>query len=534
VAKKRDKARRRRTQTPISGHKRDRKKLVTPMNALPNMRPTDWVADLLPELLWVAAMLREYDEPVAAWNVLEALEPFVDEPWALDGHMSAFALVPEDRRPEALEALDERGVPALPDSFGHALSLYPDCPAAWLYARWSTRNTPDIDHGIGYLKGLVADNFAWRTEPATRLRLVTIGRLVHHSRIRVSPDWLETSYIPRYPGGLTDDERRAAESEIRAMYGALHAASDMHEDTEWSRYFWRQSYRVSVCELPGSQLVAADDPETDTSDEPGPTIADLWTTFRDAAEALTRELADAQQRVEIDLYAPEATEVKLGLASRQVRLLRVLLSDPHLWAAANGAHILRALVDTLITTSWLLLKNESELYLRFRTFGLGRLKLFKLHFEDYFDQHENPSQEQLEFVESLDEEVNFELLEMFTDIDLGGNFSGVSIRDMAKEAGIDQYYNLGYQPYSSEAHGDWVSLRRSDLTHCRNPLHRFHRLARFNAEPSPGSFEMIDAAIGVVTKSVSEVFSDLGVDVTGAFDRFRAAIFEEKDAAPTS
>jgi hypothetical protein len=534
VAKKRDKGRRRRTQTPLAQHKRQRKKLITPMNALPNMRPIDWVADRLPELLWVAAMLHEYSEPAAAWRVLEALEPFAEEPWTLDGHVSAFALVPDERRAEALDALADADVPALPDSLGHALSLYPECPAAWLYARWSESNATDIERGVRYLKGVVADNFGSRTEPATRLRLVALGRLVHHRRISVTKEWLDTSHIPLYPGGLTDDQRRAAESEIRAMYGALRAASDGEEATGWARYFWRQSYRISVCDLPGLEIPHAGDPANSDSEQPRATVAELRSTLVGAGETLSRELAEAQQRVDVDLYAPDAAEVKLGLASRQVRVLCLLLSDPHLWAAAAGAHVLRALVDTLITTIWLLQKDDPELYLRFRAFGLGRLKLFKLHLEDYLDQHEDPSQEQLDFVEALEEEVNFEILEMFTDIDLGGSFAGISIREMAKEADLSEYYNLAYQPYSSEAHGDWISLRRNDLVHCRNPLHRFHRVGRFDAGSGRVSLEAIQVAVDIVERTVSAVFDDLGVDVGDAFARFRTAVFAEEDAAPVS
>ena len=68
---------RKRHHTPLKRHKRERKKLIAPFNELPNLRPTNWVADSLPELLWAAAMLCEYERPAPAWAVLEALDPFV-------------------------------------------------------------------------------------------------------------------------------------------------------------------------------------------------------------------------------------------------------------------------------------------------------------------------------------------------------------------------------------------------------------------------------------------------------------------------
>ena len=66
---------------------------------------------------------------------------------------------------------------------------------------------------------------------------------------------------------------------------------------------------------------------------------------------------------------------------------------------------------------------------------------------------------------------------------------------------------------------------------CRNSLHRFHWLARFDAAPPLITLEVIDLAVEVTAKTVSAVFADLGVDVTAVFDRFREAIFEEKAAS---
>jgi len=56
-------------------------------------------------LLFAAAMLDSYGgNPKPVWAFLEALDPFVEEPKLVDGHMSSFQLVPSEQRDEARAA----------------------------------------------------------------------------------------------------------------------------------------------------------------------------------------------------------------------------------------------------------------------------------------------------------------------------------------------------------------------------------------------------------------------------------------------
>ena len=306
----------------------------------------------------------------------------------VDGHVSSFELVPPDRRSEARLALSEPDVPPLPEAFNHALALYPDCPAAWLIEDWATRTHADAVVGTDYFKRLVREHYDSKSVPSTRLRLVPLGRFVRAGRIRVPSDFLETSLVPHYPGTLTDDERSAAESEIRAMYLSLRAIDLSSQDAvdpadAWPAYFWRQNFRISACDttlLSSVAVPAGEQPDSDEAADDGEpevsSVADLRDQLVEAGNQLAEALRNAQARLEIDLYAPEPDEVKLGLASRQVRLLRLVLSDPHLWDAAAGAHVLRSLVEGLITTTWLVQRDDSALYEQLRQYGLGKLKLF--------------------------------------------------------------------------------------------------------------------------------------------------------------
>ena len=47
----------------INEHKRDRKKLVAPLNKLP-IDQINWPRDILPEFLWIEYLRQTYDEEV--------------------------------------------------------------------------------------------------------------------------------------------------------------------------------------------------------------------------------------------------------------------------------------------------------------------------------------------------------------------------------------------------------------------------------------------------------------------------------------
>lgn len=97
---------------------------------------------------------------------------------------------------------------------------------------------------------------------------------------------------------------------------------------------------------------------------------------------------------------------------------------------------------------------------------------------------------------------------------------------MAIQADLKPYYDLAYQPYSSESHGDWVSMRRSDLKPCANPLHRYHRIGRFDGTATSLDIEVIEAALEVAQMTVSVVFESYAISVDDVFDDFAASTFE--------
>jgi hypothetical protein len=546
-----------RSSSRLSEHERKGKKLTPPLLALPGgVYLTDWPVDHLPELLWIAAMQHEYEHPTTSANaVLDVLDRFVDGDDIVDGRISSFAFVPESRRADARAALRraarDETAPALPDDLGHALTLYPECPALWLYADWQQQHHADPERGTGLLRRLLEANFSSGSESATHLRAVPLGRWAYHGKFRATKEVFDQMLWPRYPGGLDEDERNAAQAEMRAMYGALAnpglGAGGEREPT-WAAYFWRQSYRVSACDLSAPQRASLDRLSGERREETDESARDLESDIGSLRiellrgwEQLAEALRTAQLRLEFDLYEPTADEVRLGLASRQMRLLRLMFSDPHLWVSSAGPHVLRSMVDVLITSRWLLLQNNAELYARYRLYGLGHTKLYKQHLEDHADAF-GTSDETDQLLRTLQDEIDVELGEEFVEIDLGANFAGVTLRQMAEavdetasdtateDVALKSLYTLAYAPFSGESHGEWGSLARFDLRRCRNPLHRYHRLARFDVVMQTPQMSTLDFAIDVTERTVCAIFRHYGVDVQDDFDRLRTVSNESSGA----
>jgi hypothetical protein len=593
---KRNRERRKRLNASLQDHERHRKKLTPPLMTLPNLKPTAWPSDTMPDFLWLAALADDLG-PGAVHEALDLLDEFmpeseepaeaeaseageaevgareaeasqaagVPEPGAsategngsdegrptlvatiLDGRLSTFSLLPGERRTEARAALRERAPWTLPDHLGHALSLYPECPAGWLYDDWRGEHAVDPEVGLPYLKGLVGPIIDPRGVRSTRLRMLALARWVKHGRFLVTADSEIPGLFSRYPDGLSEDNQRKAESFARAAWNALAPAGAASGAHEWVAYFWHQGWKISPCQ-PEGEMPSFEDEEggedapgasvteqarsssatskeaggDGASEDEGASVYEARQGFLAAVSRFGQTLRQRQEQADLDLYDPTVDEVRLGLASRQFRLLLRMVEDPNLWAADLAPHVFRSLIDTRITTAWLLQQDDPEMFVRFKEYGVGKRKLYKLKVEELMDSEGFPDDEELKRLHRrLEAEVNVDRLEEFQTIDIGGTFSGKSMRDMAREAGLERLYDFQYQPLSTEAHGEWGSLMVRDLRPCGNPLHRYHRLGVFDTSRGRVvDMLWVNQAFVVACGGIEAIFDSYGINIADAIDR---------------
>jgi hypothetical protein len=77
----------------------------------------------------------------------------------------------------------------------------------------------------------------------------------------------------------------------------------------------------------------------------------------------------------------------------------------------------------------------------------------------------------------------------FQEVNLEPTFSGLTVRQMAVDSGLEDEYRHVYQSLSGASHGEWWAIEDCAMQRCMNPLHLFHRVPSFDPEfPSTAGF----------------------------------------------
>ncbi len=183
----------------------------------------------------------------------------------LDGRITKFALIPEDRRSAARDALRRRAPFGLPDELGHGIAFYPECPAFWLYEDWLESNEVEEDRGIVYLKQLVGPMLPSRDPLSAQLEMLAISRTMRAGKLHFVEDLEVLELLPKYPTLLELEDRQHVESFSRNVWNALVDLAEDNELSGWCPYFWRRSWEISRCDPDPAEPP----PPEDESESPG-------------------------------------------------------------------------------------------------------------------------------------------------------------------------------------------------------------------------------------------------------------------------
>src|SRR4051794_28164966 len=128
----------------LEGHQQRGKRFIPPLMQLDNWKFLSWHNDMLPDFLWIALMMGRRSDWRAVYGPLDVIDRYVPEGERIaDGRLSSFALVPEADRIAARDAMQRETPHALPTALGHAVALFPTCPASWLFVDVVENAVPD-------------------------------------------------------------------------------------------------------------------------------------------------------------------------------------------------------------------------------------------------------------------------------------------------------------------------------------------------------------------------------------------------------
>jgi hypothetical protein len=172
-----------------------------------------------------------------------------------------------------------------------------------------------------------------------------------------------------------------------------------------------------------------------------------------------------------DFRMPEVFSVLTALLARQATLAIEFVSAPQLWNSHSAPLFLRAMADVHITLSWILLDPETRAR-QYIDHGLGQAMLELEHRKNQMEPVDEDSKESLKkIIRAYEVWINVQRWNFLVEVNVGA-WSGKTTRQMAEEAGILDFYNYVYTPFSQCVHSTWYHVGRYNSGSSESPLTR--------------------------------------------------------------
>lgn len=480
----------------MAGHVQKGRVYSSPLAATGALHVHDWFKDDLPDLLWPALVLADqgnesvhgfvrWQEAVQDGLAAHGESTLVAE--SLDGRLTHLAiLAAKFSDAEELVVAEATRYGLLSEGVRSALGFYPYMPAPWLAVQGEVRppELAELQLIRSALLGVLEDGHR-----EALLKCLRTWSTVQAGTF--SSDQKTIEILKNYPGDM--QTRPLADTSVRAIWGAHKGAllvedpNHFDEAIKWARVFWGANSMTSRC-VRKRESEGEDDVEApkDASEVDG--VSQVDRTSSDAAAAtpvpargahlrrftmdLLSSFVEALETAPARLHDSERQEVISGLVARAGRDLIAVLTAPDLWCMEHGAHIVRMLVETKIYLHWMAQQNPS-IYREFQEYGAGKAKLYaRISDEVPAEARQAGFQEAMEEFERLSH--NHDVLDHRV-VDTRDSFAGgKSIRAMAEETGLLDFYRQAYSLASGVSHSEWWSIETHAMEPCVNVLHGLH------------------------------------------------------------
>jgi hypothetical protein len=443
----------------VTDHKLQGKKLIPPFRQLKNLKPTSWMDERLPEMLWcvlVRGALNQEDFVRLIREIARIFKGIPDENRKFDLTLTGLSSLPEEvwgsfsRR----LAMDSRVVEAL-----RPLMRFEALPGR---GRWLEiiPEQPVQDDWAHLQKSVLLSTFH-QSQEATDCRWARIVCMVLAGKLKFVGDEMGETLkgILGYPdyGDL-----RHVRPSIRALEGTFSGV-DGGLSPAWCESFWIQCFEQTECGI-GIPF------ETQGVPNEIPDLAHL-------REVSSRLAKHAEGKTTSSNVNPKQDAI-FGFAGYALSVAREIFEGGNP-SGILGRLGLRTILECLITLKYLTAVDSEELWLAYRSYGSGQVKLaFLKHLEADGDGASSLDPEILEQLANEDAWMEF------VDINLA-DWEGKNLRQRAQDSNTKAEYDAYYPWNSGFSHGNWGAIRSTVMETCSNPLHRFHRVLRTDAVALP-------------------------------------------------
>jgi hypothetical protein len=221
------------------------------------------------------------------------------------------------------------------------------------------------------------------------------------------------------------------------------------DDQAWSAKFWEEAWQRTPCmELARPRPPAA------------PVVNVTRARISEVSDKLLRHWKETHSTTAIDAKH----DAVFGMAFYSLRLLEEMMGIG-IDSSVLGRLGLRTILEVHISLRYLLVKNEEELWKKWRAYGSGQAKLNALKFDGVVDPPRYIDVTSIEGIASED------IWEEMLPINLA-SWSGLDLRRLSEQSTLKDTYDQYYSWTSGYVHGTWGPIRESCFETCTNPLHR--------------------------------------------------------------
>ena len=445
----------------LSDHRRVGKKFIPPMAGVTEIH---YIERILPEIAWLDYFVKHF----GAKKGIETLGVLIESCFHLKdwGRKPDFSLIsnyqiltPPDWE-KLQNTLKAKGV--LLDCLD-ALTPFIRCfPSGNPFVNlFSDPKIPvQSESEVELARQVVSRLFDRRSPEATLVQSVPLWIDIKVGKYHVLPDYPFIDFktiFGNFDAPPGDELSASARMHVNGNFGIIR---DSLGDT-WAKYFWNRGRELVPIVIQNSNREIPDKEKfhpvirfgIDYESYAWNVVDDIWS------------------KLPVNIYQSEFFEVIGALLARQCNLAIKLAQNPRLWDYHSGPLFLRAMTDCYITAAWIC-KDRIDRAQKFILFGLGQEKLQIEHRKAVLETVRPEDRELLqEWIKIQEAWLNAQHYSFLQHVNVG-SWSGISTRDMAKEAGCLDLYNFAYTGWSHAAHGTWNHVGRFDALPSHEPLHK--------------------------------------------------------------
>ena len=239
--------------------------------------------------------------------------------------------------------------------------------------------------------------------------------------------------------------------------------------------------------------------------EPDPNEV-IWEMIHKFVENLAANVHGRSEAWRHGQEGKQVQEVLGGILARQATLATELATNPSIWNLHIAPLILRPMVESCINVGWILRSGEERSNM-FVEHGLGQENLLLDQSKaDLREAGEDPDENL--HIREWEQWINSQRYTFLTEVNVG-NWTGLSLREMATEVDLMHIYRNDYAMWSGATHNMWHHIAHSNIKQCANALHGHHRIPEISrpgfepeylvkaAEYMDLTVELLDEALGI-------------------------------------